>query len=211
MQFRSAFFLCLLATSLPTAARAQIFVCRTASGATVTTDRLITDCLRYGGKELNSDGSVRRLILTPAQRTEQDEAAQQQRKIQEAQRQKQREERALLLRYPNRLAFEMAQQNDLQIPQSLIDNARKRLARLAREGKEFDQEAQFYPSGNYPMELRSKLEENRLLVKQDQGLIVGQEQMMTRIRAQYAQLLPQLRALWARQAADQASNAATSP
>ena len=208
MQLRSALFLFLLATSLPTVARAEIFVCRTASGATVTTDHLSSECLRYGGKELNPDGSVRRLILTPAQRAEQDAVAQQQRKVEELQRQKQREDRALLLRFPNRAAFEAAQQSELQTPQSLIDSAHQRLARLAVERKELDQEAQFYPGGNYPLELRSKLEENKLLTKQEQSMIAGQEQAMARIRAQYAQRLPHLKTLWARQAADQSSNAA---
>ena len=207
MQLRSALFLSLLAASLPAVARAEIFVCRTASGATVTTDHLSSECRRYGGKELNPDGSVRRLILTPAQRAEQDAAAQQQRKAQELQRQKQREDRALLLRFPNRAAFEAAQQSDLQTPKSLIDSARKRLTRLGAERKELDQEAQFYPGGNYPLELRSKLEENKLLTQQEQSMIVGQEQAMARIRIQYTQQLPHLKTLWARQAADQASNA----
>lgn len=211
MQFRSALFLMLLVALLPGAAHAEIFICRTASGAMVTTDRLTTDCLRYGGKQLNPDGSVLRLILTPAQRAEQDAAAQQQRKAQAALRQKQREERALLLRYPSQMAYEMALQNDLQTPQSLIDSARKRLVRLGDEHKELQQEAQFYPNGNYPIELRSKFDENKLLTQQERSLIVGQEQIMTRIRAQYAQLLPQLKVLWARQAADEASNAASSP
>lgn len=209
MRFRGALWLLLFPALLPTPAWAEIFVCRTPSGVMVTTDHLSTDCLRYGGKELNPDGSVRRLILTPQQQAEQDAQARQQREAQEQQRRKQREQRALLTRFPDRAVFDQAQRNDLQTPQSLIVSARQRLQRLAGTLKTLKQEALFYPDGNYPQELRNKFEENKLLVQQEQGLIAGQEQEMGRIRAQYARLLPQLKPLWSRQAADRAESSST--
>jgi hypothetical protein len=192
----------------PIVARADIYVCRTPSGVMMTTDHLSTDCLRYGGKQLNPDGSVRRLILTPQQQNEQDAQARQQRDAREQQRRQQREQRALLTRFPDRASFDQALRNDLQTPLSLIASARQRLARLAANVKGLNQEAQFYPGGNYPAELRGKFEENKVLTEQERGLIAGQEHEMAQIRAQYADMLPQLKALWSRQAADQADNAA---
>lgn len=191
----------------PLLARADIYVCRTPGGVMMTTDHLSTDCLRYGGKQLNPDGSVRRLILTPQQQTEQDAQARQQREARELQRQQQREQRALLTRFPDRASFDQSQRNELQTPQSLIATARDRLARLAANAKGLNQEAQFYPQGNYPLELRGKFEENKLLTQQEHALIAGQEREIAQIRAQYAQMLPQLKTLWSRQAADQATNA----
>ena len=209
MRFRSALWLLLATAMLPTPAWAEIFVCRTPSGVMVTTDHLSTDCLRYGGKELNPDGSVRRLILTPQQQVEQDAQARQQREVQQQQRRKQREQRALLTRFPDRGAFDQSQRNDLQTPQSLIVSARQRLQRLADSLKSLKQEALFYPDGNYPRELRNKFEENKLLTRQELSLIAGQEGEMAHIRAQYAELLPQLKPLWSRQASDQAESSST--
>ena len=216
MPLRSAFLsppmlatclmLALAALAAPTAS-AEIFVCRTASGVMMTTDHLSTDCLRYGGKDLNADGSVRRLILTPQQQSEQEAQAQQQRQAQEQQRRKLREQRALLTRFPDRAAFEQSQRNDLRTPQSLIAAARQRLQRLADARKALDQEAQFYPAGNYPLELRNKFQENKLLAQQEQALITGQQREIASINAQYAALLPQLKALWARQAGDAGGSA----
>ncbi len=209
MRLRSALWLLLVPVVLPTSAWAEIFVCRTPSGVMVTTDHLSTDCLRYGGKELNPDGSVRRLILTPQQQVEQDAQTRQQREVQEQQRRKQREQRALLTRFPDRATFDQSQRSDLQTPQSLIVSARQRLQRLADALKNLKQEALFYPDGNYPLELRNKFEENKLLTQQEQGLVAGQEQEMARIRAQYALLLPQLKPLWSRQANDRTESSST--
>ena len=197
-----------LAAAWPAVAQADIFICHTASGQTVTTDHLSADCLRFGGKELNADGTVRRLILTPQQQAEQSTALAQQRQDQEQLRNRQREQRALLTRYPDRTAFDQAERNDLQTPQWLVASARKRMARLASGLKALQQEAQFYPDGNYPLELRNKFEENRLLTKQEQELIAGQEAEMQHIRAQYAGLLPRLESLWGRQPSERGTGRA---
>jgi hypothetical protein len=202
MRLRMVHCFMALAAAWPAVAQAEIFVCRTASGQAVTTDHLSADCLRFGGKELNADGTVRRLILTPQQQAEQSAALAQQRQDQEQLRNKQREQRALLTRYPDRAAFDQAERNDLQTPQWLVASARRRMARLASRLRALQQEAQFYPDGNYPLELRNKFEENRLLTKQEQELIAGQEAEMQHIRAQYAGLLPHLESLWGRQLSD---------
>jgi hypothetical protein len=214
MRFRSAplpllfpAVLALLALR-PGSAHADIYVCRTPSGVMMTTDHLSADCLRYGGKQLNPDGSVRRLILTPQQQSAQDAQALQQRDAREQQRREQREQRALLTRYPDRATYDQALRNDLQTPQSIIVAARQRLARLQAGRKSLQQEAQFYPNGNYPQELQGKFEENKLLTEQEQALIAGQQHEMEKLRNEYIQLLPRLKLLWSRQAADQADNAA---
>ncbi len=214
MRFRSALLpllplaLGMLLAWQPILARADIYVCRTSSGVMMTTDHLSTDCLRYGGKQLNADGSVRRLILTPQQQNEQDAQARQQRDAREQQRRQQREQRALLTRFPDRASLAQALRNELQTPQSLIASARQRLARLTANVKALNQEAQFYPNGHYPPDLRGKFDENKVLSEQERGLIAGQEHEIEQIRAQYAAMLPQLKALWSRQALDQADNAA---
>lgn len=183
------------------AAHADIYLCRDANGALVTSDHLTSDCLTYGGRVVGPDGTVKRRILTPQ---EQAQAAQQERverELQRQQRDRQREDRALLLRYPNEAALERARANDLARPTALIAEAKKQLERLARERRQLELDAQFYPNGPLPLELRTKFEENKVLTAQENTLISGQQEEIARINREYDALRARMQPLWARTAA----------
>lgn len=190
-----------LAGCFPAGAQAAVFVCRDAHGDTVTTDHASADCLQYGGKELNADGSVRRLILTPRQQQQQEQAEQRSRAASEQALQDQRQQRALLARYPDESVLQDSEQSDLASVQALIDAARARLKVLHRERVHLDEDAQFYPSGNYPNDLRSRMEMNQQERRQEQQLIASQQREVARIHARYDRLRASLRVLWARQRA----------
>ena len=195
---RSIFF-CLLLTAAQ-GAHADIYLCRDANGTLVSSDRLTNDCLTYGGKVIGSDGVVRRRILTmreQAQEAQDKEAAQ---ALSRQQRERQREDRALLLRYPNMAALEQARVNDLDRPNSLIQDAQKQLATLERQLKLLNIDAQFYPQGPLPLELRTKLDENKVLTKQETDLISGQKAEITRINREYDALRARMQPLWTRTA-----------
>lgn len=195
---RSIFFCFLLSTAQ--GAHADIYLCRDANGTLVSSDRLTNDCLTYGGKVIGSDGVVRRRILTmreQAQETQDKEAAQ---ALSRQQRERQREDRALLLRYPNMAALEQARVNDLDRPNSLIQDAQKQLATLERQLKQLNIDAQFYPQGPLPLELRTKLDENKVLTKQETDLISGQKAEITRINREYDTLRARMQPLWTRTA-----------
>jgi hypothetical protein len=200
MRNRLARSLILLAVLLPCQGRADIFVCHDASGGLVTTDHLSADCLANGGRQLNSDGSVQRQILSPQQQAAQDATAAQLNRQAEQAQQLERERRALVTRFPDRASFDQAQQGDLQTPLALIATAQNHLAHLRQAALSLQKEAQFYPKGNYPPDLRNAFETNAQLVKQEQLLISEQQREVAQVRAQYAALLAQLDALWARQA-----------
>ena len=191
----------LLAAMLPQRAQAAIFVCPSAGGAPQTSDHLTADCMMHGGRELNPDGSVRRVILSPQQQAAAD--AQQRLAQRDAQSQLDalREQRALLTRYPDAQRLAQAERDDLRTPQALIANAQQSLLDLAAERKHLLQDAQFYPDGHYPPELRNRFEANALLRRQQQQLIAGQQQAMARTRARYAALRQRMQPLWARAAA----------
>lgn len=195
---RSIFF-CLLLTAAQ-GAHADIYLCRDANGTLVSSDRLTNDCLTYGGKVIGSDGVVRRRILTmreQAQEAQDKEAAQ---ALSRQQRERQREDRALLLRYPNMAALEQARVDDLKRPNSLIQDAQKQLATLERQLKQLQIDAQFYPQGPLPLELRTKLDENKVLTKQETDLISGQKAEITRINREYDALRARMQPLWTRTA-----------
>lgn len=190
-----------LAGCLPASAQATVFVCRDAQGDTVTTDHLSADCLQYGGRELNADGSVRRRILTERQQEQRQAADMRSRAADEQALQQQRRQRALLARYPNDTVLRESEQADLNSVQALIDAAHARLQVLQREHAHLDEDAQFYPSGNYPNDLRSRMEMNQTERQQELSLVASQQREIRRIQARYASLRAQLKVLWARQRA----------
>ena len=190
-----------LAIALP--ARAAVFVCNDGHGGVVTTDHLDTDCLQYGGKELNPDGSVRQRILTQAQQREQQLQHTREQDLQEQQLRQQRQQRALLSRYPDDATLRKAHVGDLASVHALIDAARQRLQVLHRERVGIDEDAQFYPSGNYPDSLRMRMQLNTAQREQEQALIRSQQREIQRIDQRYAELRARLQPLWARQRAAQ--------
>ncbi len=188
-----------LVTALP--AQAAVFVCNDGHGGIVTTDHLDTNCLQYGGKELNADGSVRRRILTPAQQREQQQQRTRQQDLQEQELRQQRQQRALLSRYPDDATLRKARSDDLNSVQALIDAARQRLKVLHRERIGIDEDAQFYPSGNYPNSLRMRMQLNTSQREQEQAMIGAQQREIQRIDQRYAELRARLQPLWSRQQA----------
>ncbi|HML81884.1 MAG TPA: DUF4124 domain-containing protein [Thiomonas arsenitoxydans] len=184
-------------------AHADIYLCRDANGTLVSSDRLTQDCLTYGGKVIGSDGTVRRRILTMKEQAEQAQAKEAAQNMARQQRDQQREDRALLLRYPNEAALEAARVSDLNRPQSMIEDAEKQLATLQRQFKRLQIDAQFYPQGPLPLELRTKLDENKVLTKQQTALIQGQKAEIVRINHEYDALRTRMKPLWARASARQ--------
>ncbi|WP_154048508.1 DUF4124 domain-containing protein [Thiomonas intermedia] len=179
-------------------AHADIYLCRDANGTLVSSDRMTNDCLTYGGKVIGSDGTVRRRILTIKEQAAQAQAQEAAQNLARQQRDRQREDRALLLRYPNETALEASRINDLNRPQTMIQDARKQLEMLGRQLKQLHIDAQFYPQGPLPLELRTKLDENKVLTQQENDLIVGQNAEITRINREYETLRIRLKPLWAR-------------
>ncbi len=177
-------------------ARADIYLCRDANGVLNSSDRLTADCLRYGGKVIGPNGTVRRVILSPQEQQQAERETQTRQQQQREALARQREDRALLLRYPSAAALEQARNNDLAAPRGMIEQAEQSLQKLQRERKGLDQEAQFYPKGPLPLNLRTKFEENRALTEQEKELIANQKQEIDRINRQYDALKARMGPLW---------------
>lgn len=181
-----------------TAAHADIYICRDASGQLNSSDRMTEDCLRYGGKIIGPDGTVRSRILTAKEQAALAQAREAAENAARQQRDKDRQDRALLLRYPNPQALEQAHRTDLERPAQLIAQATRQLKELKQQLQRLQADAQFYPQGPLPLDLRTKLEENRVLTRQAHDLISGQQAEITRIDRHYATLRTRLEPLWAR-------------
>jgi hypothetical protein len=121
---------------LPVAAVAQIYVCKDASGRTITADRPIAECANRSMRELDRNGVTRREIpppLTPQQRREH-EALEEKRRVEAAAVEEQRlYDRALTTRYRNEADIAVARQRAIEL---LDDQMRIDTGALAGEMKE---------------------------------------------------------------------------
>ena len=198
--FRTCFAALCWALSCATPARADIYICRDANGQLSSSDHMTQDCLNYGGKIVGPDGTVRSRILTTKEQAQAMQAREAAEIAARQQRDKERQDRALLLRYPNRQALEQAHQTDLERPTQLIAQAKRQLGQLQQQLRRLQADAQFYPQGPLPLDLRTKFEENRVLTQQAHELISGQEAEIARIDRNYAALQTRLQPLWARRA-----------
>lgn len=169
-------------------ARAQLFVCTTAAGRTITADLPPTECADRPIRELRPDGSVRRLIeppLTAAQRAERDAEAK--RQIEEAERQRgqMRRDLSLLETYGSENEIEATRNRALGDRQVLIERALKRMDELKRERKKLDDETEFYVKRELPEKLKRELAANNEMVKSQKRIIDDTKADMARVNERY--------------------------
>jgi hypothetical protein len=128
---------CLLAGAFGTAwAQSGIYTCVDAKGRRFTSDRPISECLDREQKELNPNGTVRR--VRPPVPTEVELAAQEQKDRQLAEdRQREAEhkrmDKLLLARYPTPAAFESERAKTLRAMQNNPEETRRATDRFAAE------------------------------------------------------------------------------
>ncbi len=153
----------LLALALPADGYAQLYVCKTPSGHTLTEDKPPAECGDSVIRELNRDGTVRRTIeppLTPEQKAER-EAENRRRHERELQAQEQmRKDRALLETYASEDEIEASRDRTLATRQTLIDRANQQLKEYRADRKHLDDEAEFYARRQMPDKLKRALQDN---------------------------------------------------
>ncbi len=106
----------LLTVGMPLLAQAEIYVCKDASGRTLTSDRPIMECQDRKVRVLGKNGMTQREIappLTEQQKREKAEAEEKQRLEHAAAEEQRRQDRALLARYSKEEDLEMARKRSL--------------------------------------------------------------------------------------------------
>lgn len=169
-------------------AGAQLYVCTTASGRTITADRPPPECADRPIRELRSDGSVERVIeppLTPEQRAQRE--AERKRQIEEAERQRaqMRRDLSLLETYANEAEIEAARNRALADRQVLIERAIKRMEEIKRERKRLDDEAEFYVKREMPEKLKRALAANGEMMRAQEKIIADAKADMARVNERY--------------------------
>ncbi len=188
----------LLAAACVQPAWAKVFVCKTADGRTITSDRMPRECAQQPVRELRQDGSVRRVIEPPlsaeerAARAAQEKQAQLEREQKRAQTQR---DIALMETYANEEEIEVTRSAALVSRQRLIDRATERIDGLMRARKRLDSEAEFYVNRKTPDKLDRAYLNNEALVQSEKKLIEDMRAEMARINERFDTELARFRQL----------------
>jgi hypothetical protein len=180
-------------------AQAGIFACIDPAGRRITSDRLIPACDTVEQRELNPDGSLRRLIppkLSPEERAAQEERERREAAARAAQQDAKKRDRNLVQRFPDEAAHNKARAKALDDVRGAVQVSEKRLAALALERKPLLDEAEFYVGKPLPIKLRQQLDANDAATDAQRVLIQNQQSELGRINALFDAELAHLRKLW---------------
>ena len=181
---------CLLAGAAHGAwAQSSIYTCVDAKGRRLTSDRPITDCLDRDQKELNSNGTVRRVV--PPTPTAVERAAKEAREKQAAEdrqhlAEQKRMDKLLVKRYPNQVAHDMERAKALHPVEDAIATSSRRIAELRARGAD----------------------ENDAQLASQLRFSATQDEEKRRINARFDEELARLKPLWAQGAATTAASEA---
>jgi hypothetical protein len=145
-------FACLLVVGGTACAQAPIYSC-VANGRTYTGDRPPPECANSDIRELNRDGSLRRVNPRPLTAEEQKaRAIEAKKKAEEAEKAlaQLRRDRSLLMAYANEQEIEAARAKALISSNEVVRRAMARLERMDADRKHLDEEKEFYKNREVP-------------------------------------------------------------
>lgn len=184
-------------SALPVGARAQLYVCTT-NGRTLTGDLPPPECGNVEIRELNRDGSVKRVIeppLTPEQKKARELEAKQRREREMQAQEQLRRDRALLETYASEDEIETNRDRTLAQRQALIVRANQQLKEFKMDRKRLDDESEFYAKRQLPDKLKRALDDNAALQQQQLHAIDDIRADMERINERYDAELRRFREL----------------
>ena len=159
--WRGAAFAAFLLTSAVAYAQSQplpppIYSC-VANGRTYSGDRPPPECVNSDIRELNKDGSVRRVIPRPITQEEQKaRALEAKKRLEEEERAlaQRRRDRSLLKAYATEGEIEAARVKALDTSNEVIRRSQTRIERMDGERKRLDNESEFYKKRDLPDSLK---------------------------------------------------------
>lgn len=177
-----------------------IYSCIDANGKKITSDRPIPDCKDKEQRELNPDGSVKRIV--PPSPTA-DEKAEQEAREREAIAERAakndaiRRDRNLVNRFPDGAAHAKARAMALDDIGNSVRISEARINLLKAERKPLLDEAEFYVGKTLPSKIKSALDANDASLEAQKSLVQNQQAETVRINALYDAELARLKKLWA--------------
>jgi hypothetical protein len=192
---RAALKTLLLCSSLAaTSAHADIFMCKDASGRTLTSDRPIPECADRAMREYSNKGQLRKEIAAPLTAQQKREAAEKQEKEkaeQAAADEQKRENRALLARYRSEEDIIAARQRDSAV---LNDQLARQKAELAAAEKEWSAADATQKAGRKPTpDANVRAAKSAQKVLDARAAMRDTQTDLARINAKYDQILQHYR------------------
>lgn len=188
------------AAALPSA---EIYTCIDANGRKLTSDRPIAACRDREQKILNPSGTVKARVgptLTAKEQTELEARAQAQRAERARKEEERRQDRALLIRYPDSISHEKERQQALdnvsrskQAALAQTNNLLAQRARLAEEMAFYEKD----PSKAPPL-LRHQYQEIDQSLAAQGRLLADFDAQIARINTRFDAELKRLQPLWAK-------------
>jgi hypothetical protein len=178
----------------------SIFSCIGPNGKPMTGDRELTGCV--GDQfEHGPDGARRRVV--PPQRSDIDRSADDDRRRQaeadaKAKAAQDRQDRQLVLKYPDPPAVEAARKSEVATTQEAIHKTEERIRDLKAKRKPLLEEDEFYNEKTRPGKLKADLDANDAALAAQASIRLNQEQELKRINAKWDETLVRLKELWPR-------------
>ncbi|WP_284618255.1 DUF4124 domain-containing protein [Aquabacterium humicola] len=182
------------------ASAAGIFTCVDDNGRRLTSDRPIPACAAKEQRELNRDGSLRRIVpptLTAEERADREAAERRAALMRAAQADAVRRDRNLMLRFPNEASHQKAREAALDTVRVAMKATEQRQQELANERKPLNEEAEFYKGRSLPAKLKQQIDANDAAVEAQRSAVANQQAELVRINKLYDEELAHLRKLWA--------------
>jgi hypothetical protein len=164
-----------------------IFTC-VANGRTYSGDRPPPECANSEMRELNRDGSVRKIIPRPLTVDEQRAQALEAKKRHEENEKQQaqrRVDRSLLEAYANEQEIEDARAKALDVSKQVIRRAESRLERMDSDKKKLDNESEFYRKRDLPEQIKRAYATNAQDRTTEQKVIKEAQLEMQRINERF--------------------------
>lgn len=189
------------AVSMPLAAQTPaagvIFSC-VANGKTYTGDRPPPECVNSDLRELNRDGSLRRVIPRPLTLDEQRaKALEAKKKLEEEDRllAQRRRDRALLEAYASESEIEAARKKSLEGAEQVARRSAERTLSLAKDRKRLDDETEFYKKRDIPDSLKRAMAANAEAVSAEARILAEARGEVERVNERFDQELKRYREL----------------
>jgi hypothetical protein len=186
-RFAPAFACLLLAVGAAFAQSPTMYTC-VANGRTYTGDRPPPECSNSDIRELNRDGSLRRVIPRPLTPEEQKaQAIEAKKKAQEAEKAlaQRRRDRSLLEAYANEQEIEVARTKALQSSNEVVRRSTARLERMADDRKHLEEETEFYKNRELPDSVKRALARNEQERAAEQKIMKDAQTEMQRINERF--------------------------
>jgi len=173
------------------------------NGKKIVSDRLIPECNNTEQRELNSDGSLKRIVKPPMTPDEREEA--EKKELEDKVRiaafnDAVRRDRNLMQRYPDEAAHDKAREKALDELRVSEKNSSARIAILLDEKKKLDEEKKFYINDKVkkqlPTALKQKIDANDAALEAQRSIALNAQNELGRINRNFDLERERLRKLW---------------